>query len=83
VHNVAETIGLDCPIDCLKTVLSATAFSLLARAYDAPFDPPSTVGEVVELCEQGQLRSISGLGPRRVGEIEVALIFAGVMRSWP
>jgi hypothetical protein len=24
-------------------------FSFLARAYDAPFDPPQTVGDVLEL----------------------------------
>ena len=41
VHNVVDAIRLDCPIDCLKTVLSAMAFNPLARAYDAPFDPPS------------------------------------------
>jgi hypothetical protein len=80
-HTVPEIIRLDCPIDCLQAVLSAGTFNPLARAYDAPFDPPSTVGDVVEPYQQGNLRRIPGLGPRRVGEIEVALIFAGVTRS--
>lgn len=29
----------DCPIGCLKEVLSAKMFNPLARAYRAPFDP--------------------------------------------
>ena len=70
-----DTISLDCPLDCLKTVLSAMAFNPLARAYDAPFDPPDTVGAVVKLYEHGQLGKIKGLGPRRIGEIEVCLIY--------
>jgi hypothetical protein len=38
---------------------------MLARAYDAPFDPPETVAEVVDLYQQGQLGEIWGLGPRQ------------------
>ncbi len=74
-----DTISLDCPVDCLKTVLSSMAFNPLARAYDAPFDAPHTVGEVVELYRQGRLREIWGLGPRRIGEIEVCLMVTGLL----
>jgi len=66
-----------CPVDCLGAVLSRATFNPLARAYDAPFDPPETVGDVLRLREQGQLGKISGLGRRRIGEIEVGLVFAG------
>ena len=46
--------------------------------YDAPFDPPETVADVLGLHRAGRLRQISGLGRRRIGEIEVGLVFAGL-----
>jgi hypothetical protein len=73
-----HAIAPECPLDCLSPVLSRAILNTLARAYDAPFDPPETVGEVVELYQRGQLGDIWGLGPRRIGEIEVGLIVAGV-----
>jgi hypothetical protein len=63
----------DCPVECLLTVLSLYSFNPLTRAYDAPFEEPRTVGDVVELHTRHQLREIRGLGPRRVSEIEAAL----------
>jgi hypothetical protein len=72
-----HVITPECPVDCLQVVLSRTAFSFLARAYDAPFDPPQTVGDVLKLRREQRLGQISGLGRRRIGEIEVGLIFAG------
>ena len=66
-----------CPIDCLQTIVGKTAFSPLARAYGAPFDPPATVGQVIERVRQGRLRQAAGLGPRRPGEIEAGLVLAG------
>jgi len=71
-------VGPDCPVDCLLTVLSLASFNPLARAYDAPFEPPRTVGDVMELYTRRQLRKINGLGRRRVSEIEAALVFAGL-----
>lgn len=71
----------DCPIDCLQTVLSGAAFNHLARCYDAPFDQPRTVGDVVELYQRGRLGAIRGLGSRRIGEIQASLIFAGLVLS--
>lgn len=71
-------IRTDCPVDCLQAVLSLMSFNPLARAYDAPFDPPRTVGDVVELHAHRQLRKIRGLGTRRMSEIEAALVFAGL-----
>jgi hypothetical protein len=59
-------------------VLSRKAFNPLARAYDAPFDPPRSIGDVVDLYTRGLLREIRYLGPRHVSEIEAALILAGV-----
>jgi len=67
-----------CPVDCLKAVLSLPAFNILARAYDAPFDPPETVADVLRLHQARALGQVSGLGRRRIGEIEVALVFAGL-----
>jgi hypothetical protein len=76
-----DTIRLDCPIDCLQAVTSAAAFNLLARAYHAPFAPPATVGDVVELIQRHQLGKIWGLGPRRIAEIEVSLVLAGIVTA--
>jgi hypothetical protein len=59
--------------------LSLGAFNPLARTYMAPFDPPSTVGDVVELYQRKKLGDIAGLGPRRLGEIEVALTLTGLL----
>jgi hypothetical protein len=68
----------DCPVECLLTVLSVNSFNPLARAYDAPFPEPRTVGDVMDLYTRGQLRKICGLGPRRASEIEAALVLAGL-----
>jgi hypothetical protein len=57
----------DCPVECLLSVLS-----------HAPFHPPRTVGDVVDLYTRHQLRMIRGLGPRRTSEIEAALVLAGL-----
>lgn len=71
-------ISLSCPIDCLRSVLSGMAFNPLARGEGAPSCPPRTVRDVVELHERGQLGQISGLGSRRIAEIEVSLVYAGL-----
>jgi hypothetical protein len=68
----------ECPVECLLTVLSLNSFNPLTRAYDAPFDEPRTVGDVMDLCTRRQLRKIRGVGPRRVSEIEAALVLAGL-----
>lgn len=68
----------DCPVECLLTVLSAKSFNPLARADDAPFGEPRTVGDVMDLYARRQLRKIRGIGPRRASEIEAALVLAGL-----
>ena len=68
----------ECPVECLLTVLSLNSFNPLARAYDAPFDEPRTVADVMDLYARRQLRKIRGVGPRRVSEIEAALVLAGL-----
>ena len=71
-------VSADCPVECLLAVLSVASFNPLARAYDAPFDPPRTVGDVVDLYARRRLRQIRGLGPCKISEIEAALVFAGL-----
>jgi hypothetical protein len=71
-------VSPDCPVECLLTVLSRMSFNRLARAERAPFPPPCTVGDVMDLYARGQLRKIGGLGRRRFCEIEAALVFAGL-----
>ena len=68
----------ECPVECLLTVLSLNGFNPLTRAYDAPFDEPRTVADVMDLCARRELRKIRGVGPRRVSEIEAALVLAGL-----
>jgi hypothetical protein len=72
-----------CPVDCLSAVLSTAAFHALARAECAPFDPPTTVGQVLDLWRAGRLGQAAGLGPRRLGEIEAALVVAGLALRGP
>lgn len=66
-----------CPIDCLRMVLSTATFHALARAEQAPFDPPATAGQVLHLWHTGRLGLAFGLGPRRLGEITAGLVLAG------
>jgi len=68
-----------CPVDCLAAVLSTVTFHTLARAERAPFDPPATVGRVLELLRAGRLGLAFGLGPRRLGEIRAGLVLAGLV----
>ncbi|HEY5987465.1 MAG TPA: hypothetical protein VIV12_13990 [Streptosporangiaceae bacterium] len=49
----------------------------------ASFEPPRTVGDVVRLHQHGKLSEIRGLGPRRIGEIELCLLLAGLITSRP
>src|ERR1700722_6502786 len=71
-------VSPDCPVECLLTVLSRVCFNRLALAERAPFPPPRTVSDVLNLYACGQLRKIGGLGRRRSSEIEAALVFAGL-----
>jgi hypothetical protein len=76
-------IKADCPFECLRGVLSTHAYLSLKRAPMATFEPPRTVGEVALLCQQGKLSEIRGLGPRRIGEIQLCLIVAGLISGEP
>lgn len=78
-----DPVQADCPVGCLAAVLSAKAFAPLRRAYMAPYEPPRTVGDVVQLLQQGRLAEIRGLGPRRIGEIEMCLVLAGLFTGQP
>jgi hypothetical protein len=71
-------VSPDCPLECLLTVLSRMSLNRLARAESAPFPPPCTVGDVMDLYARGQLREIGGLGRRRSSEIGAALVLAGL-----
>jgi hypothetical protein len=72
-----------CPVDCLAAVLSTATFHALARAGGAPFDPPATVGQVLALRQANRLGMVAGLGRRRLGEIDVALVMAGFALGGP
>ena len=74
-----DPIRADCPVACLRAVLSAKTLNPLLRAYMPPSGTPSTVGDVVELYQKGLLPDVEYLGPRRIGEIEICLILAGLL----
>jgi hypothetical protein len=80
-HCCCHVLTPACPIDCLKVVLGTATFHALARAERAPFDPPATVGHVLELLRAGRLGLAAGLGPRRIGEIQAHLVLAGLVIS--
>jgi hypothetical protein len=75
-HDPHE-ITPECPVGCLRAVLSWKTLVIVAGAPEAPFDPPETVGDVLKLHRGRRLRQVSGLGRRRIGEIEVGLVYAG------
>lgn len=80
-HCCCHVFTPACPIDCLRVVLGTAAFHALARADRAPFARPTTVGQVLNLWRAGRLGLAAGLGPRRLGEIEVGLVLAGFALS--
>jgi len=79
----ADPVRADCPVDCLAAFLSAKTFVPLRRACLALDGPPRTVRDVMALLEQGRLGEIRGLGPRRIGEIEICLVYAGLVTGQP
>ena len=79
-----DAITPDCPVECLRSVISGRVLNRLARADGrgvpvAPSGPPATVGEVVRRYREGRLGEIAGLGARGVSEIEAGLVFAGLL----
>jgi hypothetical protein len=79
----ADPVRADCPVGCLAAFLSAKAFIPLHRAYWASYEPPRTVGDVAQLLQEGKLAQIRGLGPRRIGEIQLCLTLAGLLTCRP
>jgi hypothetical protein len=79
-----DAIMADCPVECLRGVISGQVLNRLARADGrgvpvAPGGPPATVGDVVRRYREGRLGEIAGLGPRGISEIEAGLVFAGLL----
>jgi len=79
-----DAITGDCPVECLRGVISGQVLNRLARADGrgvpvAPGGPPATVGDVVRRYCKGRLGEIAGLGPRGISEIEAGLVFAGLL----
>jgi hypothetical protein len=76
-----HTITPACPIECLKPLLSTRAYNPLTQIRRPSYDRPATVADVITLWRTHQLNQLWGLGSRRIGEIEVALVFAGLARD--
>jgi hypothetical protein len=71
----ADQVQLDCKITCLR--LPPSIFIPLGLAHGATFDPPRTVGDVLNLARKRALGEITGLGSVRIREIEESLVRAG------
>jgi len=68
-----------CPLDCLASRLSAQAYQPLRRELPWLLRRPVTVGDVTDMYLRSQLRHVRYLGRRRIGEIAVVLILAGLL----
>jgi hypothetical protein len=79
-----DAITPECPVECLRGVISGRMLNRLARADGrgvpvAPGGPPASVGDVVRRYREGRLGEIAGLGARGISEIEAGLVFAGLL----
>jgi hypothetical protein len=79
-----DAITPECPVECLRSVISGRVLNRLARADGrgvpiAPSGPPASVGDVVRLHREGRLGEIAGLSARGISEIEAGLVFAGLL----
>ena len=70
----------DCPVTCLKALLSPVSFGLLRSecAYICGDQEPS-IGHAVRLYERGQLATVRYIGPRRLADIESCLASLGLI----
>jgi hypothetical protein len=67
----------------LSAVLSTDTFDALALAERAPFDPPTTIGQVIDVWRSGRLGLTGTLGPRRLAEIQAAPVVTGPVLADP
>lgn len=72
-----DGITKDCPIECLASMLSTATYAALT----AGLEDPATVGQVVDLYEQGKLVKIHNIRWGRIGEIRRCLAAAGVIKA--
>jgi hypothetical protein len=70
----------DCPLTCLKPLLSGPAFNpLLAECRLICGDAEPAIGHAIRLHQKGQLADIRRIGPARFAEIETCLARAGLI----
>lgn len=69
-----HVLSRDCPAECLAWVLSRMALNPLL----GHLSHLGTVGNVMDMYQQERLGEIWQLGPRRIGEIGIALRYAGL-----
>jgi hypothetical protein len=70
----------DCPVTCLKAMLSAQSYGLL-RSECALIcgDQDANIGHAVRLFQKGQLATVRYIGPRRLADIESCLASLGLI----
>jgi len=72
-----QRVTRECPLGCLglpRRITNRLWFHLVSPDREAP-----TVGDVVQLWEQDELRRVQGLGPVFVAQIVTALAEAGLI----
>lgn len=79
-----DVITPDCAVECLRSVISGRVLNRLARSAGrgmpvAPGGAPVPVGDVLRRYREVRLGEIAGLGARGINEIEVGLVFAGLL----
>ena len=71
-EHAGDGVGLACPVTCLP--LSAQVLTALRNDERRRV---TTVGQLLGLLRSGDLARVPQMGPRRVGEVRVALLAAG------
>ena len=76
----AHTHTGDCPVTCLKPMLSAQSYGLL-RSECALIcgDQDANIGHAVRLYQKGQLATVRYIGPLRLAEIKSCLTGLGLI----
>jgi hypothetical protein len=74
----------DCPLTCLKPLVSTGAYNALRRGCSSTATGPHpAIGDAEDLYHKEQLAGIRGIGPRRFREIEDCLTRAGLIGHGP
>lgn len=78
-HGDGHLLTATCPLACMAGHLSLQAFDPLRHDLPYLLGRPPTISDVTAWYLHRHLRHIRNLGPRRIGEIGLVLILAGLI----